>query len=319
MMMKVTLDDIREGLSQLKEKFEIRGTVPDGEKQIASVFSPVDGGFYYLSRMPENFRTRNSVILTNPDVYVKATDLYDGNQFIVISSDPQEIFYKLMDHWFSAEPRGYIDPTAVIHPEAELGADVYIGPYCVIGKAKIADHVIIGSHTVIEDNTSIGENTQIDGHSHIGARGIAWIWDEKNQQRIVLPQIGGVRIGKNCILGAGTIIVRGSLNENSVIEDFTVIAPGARLGHGTRIGKYVHLANNVVTGGNVQIGEHSFIGSSATLRPKIRLHPHTIVGAGAVVVKNTSAPGKTLVGVPAEEKETKKRPAGIPKRKNLSS
>lgn len=136
-----------------------------------------------------------------------------------------------------------------------------------------------------------------------------------SRKKILQPQLGGVDIYENCFIGAGTIIVRGSLNENTRIGRNSLLAPGGRIGHGTQIGDFVHFANNVVTGGNTIIGDYSFVGSAAVFRPKIVIHPKTIVGAGSVVVKNTTKEGKTLLGIPAKEINTKVNPSGMPKPK----
>jgi UDP-3-O-[3-hydroxymyristoyl] glucosamine N-acyltransferase len=66
-------------------------------------------------------------------------------------------------------------------------------------------------------------------------------------------------------------------------------------------------------GGNARVGDYSFVGSGAVFRPRVRVHEATIVAAGAVVVKDTSGPGLTLVGVPAVEQPTKATPSGMPR------
>ncbi len=306
--MEITTKKILDFLKSKGIRYILHGD-PQEHYTVASIFEPIPNGFYYFvgDRIPDTIE--DSLILT--DKLPESS----SNVILVVKDDPQRVFYQLMESLYAEKPNGRISPTAVIHPEAEIGGNVQIDDYCVIGRARIGDNVIIKSHTVIEDNTEIGEGTVIENHSHIGARGMAWIWDKERTGRIILPQLGGVKIGKHCILGSHTVVVRGSLNEYTEIGDYSILAPGCRLGHGTKIGRYVHLANHIATGGNTVIGDYSFVGSSATFRPKVKIHPHTIVGSGAVVVKNTSGPGLTLIGVPAKETETKKQPAGMPKPK----
>jgi UDP-3-O-[3-hydroxymyristoyl] glucosamine N-acyltransferase len=280
------------------------------EYTIASMFNPITNGFYFFNHknIPDNIN--KSLILTNNKELISET-----NTILLINDNPQIIFYKIIDYYFKEKSNGIIQKTSIIHPEAKIGKNVQIDNYCIIGKCKIGDNSIIKSHCTIENNTTIGNNCIIENQSIIGARGMAWVWDEQQENKIILPQIGGVTIGNNTILGANTIVVRGSLNEDTHIGSNTIIAPGCRIGHGTKIGNYVHFANNIATGGNTVIGDYSFIGSSATFRPKVNIHPNTIVAAGAVVVKNTTQPAQTLMGVPASEFATKKQPAGMPKPK----
>lgn len=73
----------------------------------------------------------------------------------------------------------------------------------------------------------------------------------------------GCKIGKHCIINTGAI-----LEHDSVMEDFSSLAP------------------RVVTGGNVKIGTCSAIGIGAVISNKISIGEYTVIGAGAVVVKD---------------------------------
>ena len=280
---------------------------------IASLFSPIKKGVYFFKgeKLPQEIK--QSLILVNN--LPKHTD--SSNVFIIMEEDVQLVYYKFLTNMFPHTSNGVIAPTAIIHPNAKIGNNVEIGHYSIIEECEIGNNVKIGSHCKIHSNTKIGKNTTIEDFSDIGTRGIAWIWDEKNNKKIVQPQLGGVEIGENCIFASNTIIVRGSLNENTKIGNNTFFAPGCRIGHGTQVGDYVHFANNIITGGNVKIGNNSFIGSSAVFRAKVQIDKNTIVGAGAVVIKNTSGPNFTLMGVPAKEYQTKEQPSAMPKPKKI--
>lgn len=281
------------------------------EYTVASIKQLVNEGFYFCSSNNLKPGFKESLILVSSQF--PSSELSSDSSWIVLKhADPQLVYYKIIRHYFAGDTNSGISSKAEIHPEAQISAGVSIESFCVIGRCKIGKGSSIGSNSVIHDNTIIGENTTIAAGSVIGARGLAWVWDE-DDNRVILPQLGGVTIGNHCILGANSIIVRGSLNESTKIDDFSIMAPGCRLGHGTQIGKHVHLANNVVTAGNVVIGDSAFIGSSAVFRPGIKIHQNTIVAAGAVVVKNTSETGLTLIGVPAKETITKEKPSGMPR------
>ena len=280
---------------------------------IASLFSPIEKGLYFFKgeKLPQEIK--QSLILVND--LPKQSDY--SNVFILLEEDVQLVYYKFLTYIFPQTSNGKIAPTAIIHPNAKIGNNVEIGHYSIIEECEIGNNVKIGSHCKIHSNTKIGKNTTIEDFSDIGTRGIAWIWDEKGNKKVVQPQLGGVEIGENCIFASNTIIVRGSINENTKIGNNTFFAPGCRIGHGTIIGNFTHLANNVITGGNTKIGDDCFIGSGVSFRPKSRIHNHTIVGTGSVVIKNTKKENTTLVGVPAKEIESKKQPSGIPKPKNI--
>jgi UDP-3-O-[3-hydroxymyristoyl] glucosamine N-acyltransferase len=276
----------------------------------ASIFHPTDYGFYYLEDKIQIPTVKNSIFFVNSSY----SEFFESNCFIIFKSKSQYYYYLLLNYLFKEKSSGMISNLSVLDPAAKIGKNVQIDAFCVIGKAEIGDNCIIKSHTIINDKSIIGENVTIENHSSIGSTGTGWVWEnELNPTKINLPQLGGVIIEKNTFLGANTIIVRGSLNENTIIGENCILAPGCKIGHGTKIGKMCHLANNVTTGGNTKIGNFCFMGSSSTTRPQICLNDFTITGVGAVIVKNSSKKGLLLIGVPAREYNPSKTPSGMPK------
>lgn len=312
-MQVIHSDKVVKFLKETEISFNVFGSLQE-TYHIASIFEPIKQGFYFLlgNNIPNEIES--SLILV--DANFQNERVINNNSAIVIDDNPQKVFYKILAHFFPTISTGEISTAAIVSPEAIIGKNVQIDPFCIIGKAQIGDNSIIRSHCYIHDDSIIEEGVTIESHSIIGAKGVAWTWNNDETERIIQPQMGGVHIEKNCFLGANTIVVRGSTSENTVIGENTLMAPGCRVGHGTRIGKFVHFANNIITGGNTVIGDYSFIGSAAVFRPKVKIHPNTIVGAGAVVVKNTSNEGLTLMGVPATETLTKANPSGMPKPKS---
>jgi UDP-3-O-[3-hydroxymyristoyl] glucosamine N-acyltransferase len=63
---------------------------------------------------------------------------------------------------------------------------------------------------------------------------------------------------------------------------------GNHIGHDAIIDDHCFLASHIVVSGRVRIGEACFIGVNATLRNAITLAPRTLVGAGAVIMKDTT-------------------------------
>lgn len=288
--------------------FDVIGS-PQKEYTVGSIFNPIPNGFYFLVESADlGKEAKGSLVLTNTN----DVQLPKNTVSLLVEENPQLVFYKVLSTIFGETSTGCISDLAVVSKEADIGENVQIDPFAVVGNCVLEDNVIVKSHAVIRDNSIVKEKTVINEHSSIGASGIAWIWDEDKKEKVVQPQLGGVIIEKQCIIGAHAVLVRGSLSEYTKIGKHTLIAPGARIGHGTIIGPYAHLANDVVTGGNTCIGAHCFIGSGTVFRPKVKIADQTIVGAGAVVIKNIQEKGKTLMGVPAEAYPTKNNPSGMP-------
>jgi carbonic anhydrase/acetyltransferase-like protein (isoleucine patch superfamily) len=65
------------------------------------------------------------------------------------------------------------------------------------------------------------------------------------------------------------------------------------------VGDNCFIASHVAISGFCNIGENCFLGVNSCVSDKIIIAKDTIVGAGAVVVKNTES-GKIYVGNPAK-------------------
>lgn len=84
------------------------------------------------------------------------------------------------------------------------------------------------------------------------------------------------RLGKCC-----KIHMNASIHHESIIGDFSTIAPGAQIL------------------GNVTIGEAVYVGAGAVIRQRCRIGDNSTIGAGAVVIEDVP-PGACVVGVPAK-------------------
>lgn len=101
-------------------------------------------------------------------------------------------------------------------------------------------------------------------------------------------------------IGHGNIICWGSfLSVNIKIGNHVSINPGCGIGHDTIIMDYSTLYWDVTLSGNVTIHEGCEIGSKAEVMPQKSVGSWSIIGAGAVVVKDIPE-NCTAVGVPAK-------------------
>ncbi len=231
--------------------------------------------------------------LKNCTLYVKR--FFDGipTVYQIIVDDPQLEFYKLSNsipnqYKFNGLGQYAFMLNCYIHPSAVIGDDVIIG-----------NNVTIGPNTVIYSKTEIGDGTRIESNCSIGSEGMMWVWD--GDKKVFLRQLGGVKIGKNCVVGSNCSIVRGSANEYTIIEDGVNMSPGCNIGHGTFIGENTHLANGVLTGGSSYISKNVFFGSGSIINPGIKiLSQNVIIGSGSVITRNINEDG-VFAGAPANK------------------
>lgn len=306
---KLTLGEALSGLERLGIRFELIGPIRLVDKVCSLLHREPGGLYYYSGRDNELIGTlKDSVVICDRSI-ARATDSCSS---IAVDEDPQVVFYRLCGLLFDTRPKAGIHPSAIIHPEAEIADDVHVGPYAVIGCSQIGTGTVIHAHVVIMDGCSIGERVVIEPQCCIGATGAVWVWGDENE-RLILPQVGGVIIGDDVFLSADVSIVRGLLNENTTVGRGCMIAPGSKLGHSVVLEEDVHLANNVSIAGSARIGARSFLGSGCSVRSHAQLAPDTIVGLGAAVVRNVTRSGVTVAGVPAAEMVTKTKRIGVPR------
>lgn len=96
---------------------------------------------------------------------------------------------------------------------------------------------------------------------------------------------GHTEIGDNCFILA-----------NSIIQPFSkigndVILWNASVEHDSIIGDHCYIAPHAVIAGNVKIGDYSFIGLNATIKNRVTIAPECVIGAGAIILKDTQKGG----------------------------
>src|SRR6187397_683529 len=93
--------------------------------------------------------------------------------------------------------------------------------------------------------------------------------------------------------------------EDNTVQPFVRIGnnvtlwSGNHVGHDSTIGDHCFISSHVVVSGHVSVGPSCFIGVNATLRNSIAIAERTLIGAGAVIMKNTT-PGSVYPGPRAE-------------------
>jgi sugar O-acyltransferase (sialic acid O-acetyltransferase NeuD family) len=93
-------------------------------------------------------------------------------------------------------------------------------------------------------------------------------------------------VGDNCFI----------LEDNTVqpfvrIGSNVTLWSGNHIGHDSTIDDHCFISSHVVVSGHVTVGSYCFIGVNATLRNSIRIAPHTLIGAGAIIMKDTAEKG----------------------------
>lgn len=107
-------------------------------------------------------------------------------------------------------------------------------------------------------------------------------------------------IGSDVQIGLGTVIMAGAVvNCLSRIGCGCIINTKSSVDHECAIDDYVHLSPGVTLSGNVSVGRGSWLCSGSIISNDLKIVAETIIGAGAVVIKDIITPG-VYVGNPAK-------------------
>ena len=188
--------------------------------------------------------------------------------------------------------------TSIIHSSFKVGSNLNIGHHCFIDEdVTIGDNVIIGHAVTIEpdviimNNVKIGHKATLKSGTRIGNNSI---FDDH------CVSTGACYIGDNVNIRTGAII-----SKSTIIEDNGFIGPGVITNHT----KHVTHARPKVREEQLltYICYGAVIGSQASLLAGITIGQQSIIGGGAVVVKDiegygiyVGSPSKRIADVPPE-------------------
>ena len=181
--------------------------------------------------------------------------------------------------------KGYIS-----EKEKEVGTEIYGSP-------------VIASDEKFED---FSKNYDVLGvvipHSNTKIKGKI-INRIKSINNLVFPNLIHPLAGfeKECVsLGVGNIITAGvEFTTGVTIGDFNLLNLSCTIGHQTVIENYCTILPLVAISGGVKIYDGAFIGTGAKILQYKIIGEYSIIGAGAVVIKDVE-PYSTEVGVPAK-------------------
>ena len=176
--------------------------------------------------------------------------------------------------------RQMIHSTAIIDSRAHLEPGVEVGPNVLIdGPINIGANTKIQAGAIITGQVTVGSGNVIGYGSVIGGL---------PQDLSFRPDTSsGVQIGDDNILREHCTIHRGTKPDSfTVVGNRCLLMVGAHLGHNSRLGDQVILANNVLLGGYVQVDEKAFVGGGSLVHQNTRLGRMAIMQGGSAIGKD---------------------------------
>ncbi len=169
-----------------------------------------------------------------------------------------------------------VHPSAVVADDVSIGAGVTIGANAVVeAGVSLGDGVHVGAGVFIGQGSTIGAGTRlypsvtlmhgctlgarviVHPGAVIGGDGFGIARDGERWEKV--PQLGGVRIGDDCEIGANATIDRGAL-EDTVLEEGVKLDNLVMVAHNVHIGAHTVAAGCVAIAGSTSIGKRCMIG-----------------------------------------------------------
>lgn len=287
-------------------------TVITGLASLAAA-GPAQLSFYHNPRYHTDLRnTRAAAVILRPE---HAGDCPVPS---LLSNNPY-LSYARASHLFVAEREQLagIDATAVIDPTASIGAEVRIGSHVCIGAgARIGDRCTVGANTVIGAdctigadsllypnvtlyrNVLLGERAIVHSAAVIGSDGFGFAKAAGRYHKIA--QLGGVVIGNDVEIGAGSSIDRGAL-EDTVIGDGVKIDNQVQIAHNVRIGDHTIICGCSAIAGSSVIGKNCTIAGAVGVINHVTIGDDVTVTAMSLVNQDIRNPGVYSSGTGLDE------------------
>jgi len=221
---------------------------------------------------------------------------------------------KITSKFYPDSINDFFDNSLIDINESQFKDKVKFGKNVLIGKnVSIGSNCLIGHNTIIEKNVSIGNNSSIGSNSIlrntliednviildncvIGKHGFGFF--PKNGENLRYPHIGIVIIKKNCEIGCGATIDRGSMS-NTVIGKNTYLDNQIHIAHNVRIGDNSIIAGQVGIAGSSIIGNNVKIGGQAGISGHLKIGNNVEIAGGSGVIRDIPDNSKVM-GYPAK-------------------
>ncbi len=284
---------------ELQGRADIRIT---GLATLASA-GPDQLSFYHNQRYYQDLLdTRAGVVILRPEAAAacKTAKLIAPNPYAAYARVSALFAFR------DGTPPG-VHPAAVIDPTASIGAGAQLGPNVVVGAGvQIGANCRIGANCVIGPGCVLGEGCwlspnvtlyhgvqlgrRVRVHSSVvlGSDGFGFAHD--GGRHLKIEQLGGVQIGDDVEIGAGTTIDRGALDD-TVIEEGVKIDNQVQIAHNVRVGAHSIICGCSAIAGSSVIGKNCIIAGAVGVINHVQICDGVTVTAMSLVNQSISEPG----------------------------
>jgi len=269
-----------------------------------------------------NPRWRSQLLDCNAGIVVlREADAPSAPGTALIAPDPYAAFARIAALFevlpvraAGSHPSAALDPSAQISPSAHIGPltsigagsvigdNCIIGPGCVIGEDCVVDSgcELVARVTLVR-RVHLGKRVRIHPGAVLGADGFGIAMEQG--QWLNVPQLGGVRIGDDCEIGANTCIDRGAIGD-TVLEEDVRIDNLVQIAHNCHIGAHTAIAGCTGIAGSAKIGRYCLLGGAVGVVGHLEICDHVTITGQSVVRNSIHTPGEYSSGTPLTDNRT---------------
>jgi len=191
-----------------------------------------------------------------------------------------------------------IAANATVDDDAEVGEHCFIGPGCFVGPGcKVGAGTRLLANVALIRDVVVGERCILHPGAVIGSDGFGNAMTPEGWVKV--PQLGGVRIGNDCEIGANSTIDLGALDD-TIIENGVRIDNLVHIAHNCRIGEHTAIAAMVAIAGSTTVGKRCMFAGQVGVNGHVTICDDVIFNGKAVVSKNITRPGIYASAFPSE-------------------
>jgi UDP-N-acetylglucosamine acyltransferase len=172
-----------------------------------------------------------------------------------------------------------IHSTAIIHPKAKLDATTSVGPFAVIDEGvELGANCVVGPHVYLAGNTKIGSHNKFHAGCVIG---------DAPQDLKYKDEPTRVNIGEHNVFREHVTVHRSNkTTEDTVIGSHNFLMANSHVGHNSRLGDYIIIANGALLGGHVTVQDRAFISGNCLVHQFTRVGTLAIMQGGSAISKD---------------------------------
>ncbi|HQV96928.1 MAG TPA: acyl-ACP--UDP-N-acetylglucosamine O-acyltransferase [Saprospiraceae bacterium] len=172
-----------------------------------------------------------------------------------------------------------ISNLSFVHSTAKLGENVTVEPFAYIGEnVEIGEGSWIGPHATVLEGSFVGKKCKIFPGAVVGA--IPQDLKYKGEKSTLVIE-DNVTVRECCTLNRGT-----EASMTTRIGKGTLLMAYVHVAHDSYVGSNCILANNVNLAGHIEIGNQVIIGGMSAVHQFVKIGDHVMIGGGSLVRKD---------------------------------